>query len=104
MPTQTQDVMIEKTIADKINKRIVDSVLERQRKRAVQNVAKAKPKRIGRPPVSDEERRDKNRVSVYLNDAELQTVRELAAGGSVSDLLRTMIVAAADEMKKSEAA
>jgi hypothetical protein len=101
MPKQKTDKAVEKKIADKIHKRIVDSVLSRQRKKAAQT---AKVKRMGRPPIPAEERRDKNRVSVYLNDTELQIVRSLAAGGSVSDLLRTMIVTTAEEMKKREAA
>ncbi len=51
-------------------------------------------KKMGRPPLPENKKRENNRITVYLNDAELETIRRRAeqAGGSLSDYARKKIL------------
>lgn len=74
------------------SKKVVDIVIEKRRKEAVKSIVK-----MGRPSVPEAERREKNKVSVYLNQEEMETVRNYVGDRSISDVIRTLVL---DTIKK----
>lgn len=74
-------------IHDESVDRIVKKVIRQIGVEAVQE------KKMGRPPKDESEKRENNKVSVYLNQEELANIREMAenAGTSISNFIRTKL-------------
>jgi hypothetical protein len=56
-------------------------------------------KRAGRPKIPDEQKRNKNAVKIYLNDAELDMLKTMTTANGVSDFVRTLIIQEAEKRK-----
>lgn len=76
----------------KILSESVDEIAEESIQEASDRLFKIK-KRMGRPRKKESDKRENNKVSVYLNQEELANIREMAAsaGTSISDFIRTKL-------------
>ena len=70
------------------------SLLRSEKRRELENKRK-----VGRPTVPHEEKRGKNVLKAYVNDAELETIREFIGERSTSDVIRQLLLDAATFMK-----
>jgi len=68
--------------------RFVKRYLERQRQRSPEEVKRP----VGRPPIPESERREKNTITAYVSDEELDIIREYVGQRSMSEVLRNAIL------------
>ena len=49
-------------------------------------------RRVGRPPIPESERREKNTITAYVSDEELEIIRAYVGQRSMSEVLRNAIL------------
>lgn len=91
-----------KTAHEKHREFVAEYVVKQSRLRSEKRRELENKRKVGRPTVPHEEKRGKNVLKTYVNDAELETIKELIGERSTSDVIRQLLLDAAVFMKQPQ--
>ena len=77
-------------------------ITEKSRRMSEERREHENKRKVGRPLVPDEEKRGKNVLKTYVNDTELEIIKGFVGARSTSDVIRQLLLDAAEFMKHAE--